>query len=221
MTSLEVNFDLIARPYRWLEYFSFGPFLDRCRRAQLVDLKYASRALVLGDGDGRFLARLLAVNPSLSADVVDSSASMLKVLERRVDRSGSLGRRRIRLYHADALDWKPTGNYDLIVTHFFLDCFSPLQLKQLVDRILPHATPGAKWLISEFAIPGNPIAAPFARAIISLLYRAFGCLTGLPVRALPDYAAAFSRRGMVLSQERRTLAGLLSSQIWTLPDSRQ
>jgi hypothetical protein len=37
------------------------------------------------------------------------------------------------------------------------------------------------------------------------------------VRALPDYAVSLLRRGLVASQESRYLAGLLCSQIWTLP----
>jgi ubiquinone/menaquinone biosynthesis C-methylase UbiE len=212
-----VNFDPIARPYRWLEYLSFGPWLQRCRRAQLEHLTEAQHALFLGDGDGRFLARLLAANTTLTADVVDSSRSMLGILDRRIRRSGSQARQRIGLHHADALQWNPAGSYDLVVSHFFVDCFYPHQLEQLFDRVLPHLSPGAHWVISEFAIPRNAFVAYFARGIVGLLYRAFGLMTGLPVRALPDYAASLLRRGFVLSHDRRYLAGLLCSQLWSLP----
>jgi SAM-dependent methyltransferase len=215
----EVRFDLVARPYRWLEYLSFGPWLGRCRTAQLVHIKAARHALVLGDGDGRFLARLLSVNPLLTADVVDSSGAMLAVLDERIRRSGAQAYGRICLHHADALDWRPTGSYDLIVSHFFLDCFFPSQLEHLLDRLLPHVAPGAKWIISEFAIPRTGFAAPVARGIVSVLYLAFGRLTGLRVRALPDYATALLNRGLVLSHDHRYLSGLLCSQVWTLPVS--
>jgi SAM-dependent methyltransferase len=209
------NFDHVARPYRWLEYVSFGPWLARCRSAQLPYLTSARHALLLGDGDGRFLARLLAANPTLVADVVDSSHAMLALLDRRLRRSEV--HQRVRLHHADALQWNPTGPYDLIVSHFFLDCFFPGQLEQLFDSVLPHALPGAHWVIAEFAIPRNPFAAWLARGIIRGLYQAFGWTTGLRVRALPDYAASLHRRGLTLSQDQSYLAGLLRSQLWTLP----
>jgi ubiquinone/menaquinone biosynthesis C-methylase UbiE len=212
------NFDRVARPYRWLEYMSFGPCLERCRDAQLAHLTGARRALLLGDGDGRFLARLLAANPTVTADVVDSSRSMLTILEQRIRSSGPQARRRICLHRADALEWNLSGSYDLIVSHFFLDCFFPCQLEQLFDRVLPHALPGARWVISEFAIPRNPLAAYLARGIIGLLYRAFGLLAGLPVRALPEYASPMLSRGLVLSHNRRYLGGLLCSQVWTRPN---
>ena len=213
------NFDRVARPYRWLEYLSFGPWLARCRRGQLAHLAQARHAvvhaLVLGDGDGRFLERLLDVNPTLTADVVDSSSSMLRLLERRTRRSCQ----RIRVHHVDALAWTPTAHYDLIVSHFFLDCFFPAELEQLLDRVLPHARPGAQWVISEFAIPDNAFAAYLAGGLIGLLYRAFGGLTGLRVRRLPDYDAALLRRGLLLQHDRRYLGGLLCAQIWLLPNT--
>jgi ubiquinone/menaquinone biosynthesis C-methylase UbiE len=216
-----VNFDPVARIYRWLEYLSFGPWLARCRDAQLAHLTPARRALLLGDGDGRFLQHLLAVNPELHADVVDSSRSMLTILDRRVRRTGG---DKISLHLADALEWEPTGHYghyDLIVSHFFLDCFFPDQLEQLFDRVLPHAQPGAQWVVSEFAIPRNPLTAFLARGIIASLYRVFGLLTGLPVRSLPVYAESMRRRGLVLSHERCFLAGLLRSELWTLSSAPQ
>jgi cyclopropane fatty-acyl-phospholipid synthase-like methyltransferase len=215
----DVNFDRVARPYRWLEYLSFGPWLAHCRSAQLAHLTNTRHALLLGDGDGRFLARLLAVNPIVTADVVDSSRSMLTLLERRIRKSGE--HQRICLHHTDALTWTPTGTYDLIVSHFFLDCFFPHQLEQLFDSVLPHALPGAQWVISEFAIPRNPFTAYLSRGFIRWLYRAFGWTTGLRVRALPDYAAVLLRRGLILSQDRRYLAGLLCSQLWTLSTPSQ
>jgi hypothetical protein len=38
---------------------------------------------------------------------------------------------------------------------------------------------------------------------------------------LPDYSTSLLRRGLVLSHDRRYLAGLLCSQIWTLPTPPQ
>jgi hypothetical protein len=228
------NFNRLAYAYRWMEYASFGPYLGHCRRAQLAYLGGARRALVLGDGDGRFLKRLLASNPLLTADVVDSSRSMLRVLDRRIHRMGEPFHRRIRLHHADALGWNASGPYDLVISHFFLDCFFTSQLDRLFDRLLPHLLPGARWVISEFSIPSRPstsylsarIPPWLARSVIGLLYRSFGLLTGLRVRKLPDHAASLRRRGFTLDRETHFLGGLLHSQLWLVhaptlkPDER-
>ena len=62
------DFDRLARLYRWMEYLTFGPWLQRCRSAFLGGIANSRRALVLGDGDGRFTARLLADCPAIRID---------------------------------------------------------------------------------------------------------------------------------------------------------
>ena len=182
--------------YRWLEYMSFGPWLARCRSAQLTHLTSARRALLLGDGDGRFLARLLAANPTLTADVVDSSHAMLTLLDRRLRSPASISAftcttpmRRNGIPQDPAIS---TSSFSSLLPRLFF----PSPAGTPVRRLLPHALPGARWVISEFAIPRNPVAAWLARGIIRGLYQAFGWITGLRVRALPDYAPSLRRRGL-------------------------
>jgi SAM-dependent methyltransferase len=205
------NFDRIARPYRWLEYLSFGPMLERCRFHQIPQLASAHRALVLGDGDGRFLARLLAANPHLYADVIDQSPAMLRLLESRAAAIGA--RARISLHRIDALNFQPTGIYDLVITHFFLDCLTTEQVQTLASRMRPHLAPNARWIVSEFAIPSGHAALP-AKFIVAALYAAFRILTGLRTRALPDYASALALADFTLAHRKRFLCGLLVSDLW-------
>jgi hypothetical protein len=74
--------------------------------------------------------------------------------------------------------------------------------------------PNAQWLISEFAVPAGWHGRFIARPLIRTLYWAFGLLTGLEVRTLPDYHAALRWAGFELVQERRWLGGLLASELW-------
>jgi SAM-dependent methyltransferase len=207
------NFDRVARPYRWLEYLSFGRSLERCRNHYLAQLGGCRSALVLGDGDGRFLARLLATNPSLTADAVDSSAAMLRLLERRAQAAAADSRSRLRIHQADALSFGPQRDYDLVVTHFFLDCLTQAELDGLCARIGPHLPPRALWVFSDFRIPAGAIHWP-ARAIVRLLYLAFQLLTGLQTHKLPDHAATLSAAGFARIARHLSLAGLLTTELW-------
>jgi SAM-dependent methyltransferase len=210
------NFDRIARPYRWLEYLTFGPMLERCRFYRIPQLAFARRALVLGDGDGRFLARLLAANPHLHADVIDQSPAMLRMLESRAAAIGA--RTRVHIHHGDALAFQPSASYDLVITHFFLDCLSTEEVQALASRIRRHLAPNALWMVSEFAIPSGPAALP-AKIIVDTLYKAFRIITGLSTRTLPDYAAALAGVGFTLADRRHFLAGLIVSDLWKLQPS--
>src|SRR5271168_378857 len=122
MNATQPNFNLIARPYRWLEYLTLGKALENCRTHYLPQLLKRRHALVIGDGDGRFLAELLKRNPHLQADAIDTSAAMLQLLRQRCEAASPNGATRLRTCHANALTVPLEGSYDLVVTHFFLDC---------------------------------------------------------------------------------------------------
>ena len=214
------NFDPIARPYRWLEYLSFGPWLERCRFHSLDQLMTSRHALVLGDGDGRFTARLLAANSRVIVDAIDSSAVMLRLLSRRVASLGPAATARLQIFHIDALQFDPEDRrYDLIAGHFFFDCFSEPDLSCLIATLSPSLTISGQWLISEFAIPRTQPAACFSRLIVGALYRAFGLMTGLRVRSLPDYEVRLRNQGLNLFRRTTLLAGLLRSEMWTKPEA--
>jgi SAM-dependent methyltransferase len=205
------NFDRLARIYRWMEYASFGPWLARCRCAFFPELAECRRALVLGDGDGRFTARLLDRIRKIEVDAVDASAAMLRALVRRA----GVNRERLRVECADARAWRPRdAAYDLVVTHFFLDCLTTEEVRALSARIRGATDAGGRWVISEFAVPPGWFGRVVARPIVAALYAAFGLMTGMRVRALPEHFAALRSCGFVLERRRVWLSGLLVSEMW-------
>ena len=215
------NFDRLARLYRWMELATFGPWLWRCRRAFLAEAAGYRHALVLGDGDGRFTARLLAENSAITIDAVDASPAMLKALTRRAGRNVA----RVRTHLADARLWRPglssdalakNQRYDLIVTHFFLDCLTTEEVQSLASELRRAVAPSTLWLVSEFAIPAGWFGRMVARPLIRSLYLAFGWLTGLTVRTLPDHQSALGAAGFILLRRRTWLVGLLISELWSL-----
>jgi SAM-dependent methyltransferase len=210
--SPEPNFDRIAAIYRWAEYATLGPILERVRTHLLPHLGDPRRALVLGDGDGRFLEQLLRRYPDCDALAVDTSAAMLQRLTRRCRHVPHPVR--IRTLHASALTIDPPPGADLVVTHFLLDCFTQPQVDALATRLSAQLAPGALWLLSDFALPSNPLLRPLARLYITALYTAFRLLTGLRVRQLPDPQSALLRAGFRRSIRRSFLGGLLYTELW-------
>jgi SAM-dependent methyltransferase len=218
------DFNRLARLYRWMEWLSFGPWLALTRFTFLNRLTGCQRALVLGDGDGRFTARLLGVNEAVVVDAIDASAAMLRALECRAGREA--GRVQTRL--ADVREWKAAewqpetrqsdAAYDLIATHFFLDCLTTAEVAALAARLRDVVAPDALWVVSEFAVPDGWRGALIARPVVGSLYVAFGWLTGLTVRALPDHASALGGAGFHLVARRARLGGLLVSELWCAGD---
>jgi len=215
------NFDRIARLYRWLEYASFGRALERCRFMQLPRLAAARHLLVLGDGDGRFVARMLADNPATTADVVDGSAAMLALTRTRLQALGANGRVQLHCADSRAFRPEPTTCYDVVVTHFFLDCLSEDEIAALSERLLPQLAPDAAWVVSEFDVPQRGVMRWCGRVLIRGLYLAFAWMTGLRVRKLPEYRPILAAAGFGCVQHSVLLGGILRSELWRRQDERR
>jgi ubiquinone/menaquinone biosynthesis C-methylase UbiE len=204
-----MNCDRIARWYRWMEFASFGRELHRRRRHFLPGLK-AQKVLLLGDGDGRFLADFTRQCPEARLDYVDISREMLTLASERTPRSDYA-----HFHQLDALsDELPGGGYDLVITHFFLDCFGTEELRRVVAKIGAAATPHARWIVSEFHQPASGWQRIRAKLWIEILYLAFGLLTGLDTRRLPDYESVLPEYGFRRVSQKLSSAGLLRSELW-------
>jgi hypothetical protein len=127
----------------------------------------------------------------------------------------------VRPHLADARTWEPAAShYDLIATHFFLDCLTTEEVDVLASRIRSRINPASPWLVSEFAIPTGLFGKSVARPLIALLYCAFRLLTGLGVRQLPNHRRALAHAGFTLARETKSLGGVLVAELW-IPDPLQ
>lgn len=209
------TFGRLARLYAPLEWLSFGRALSRRRRCFLADSRVAGarRALVLGDGDGRFTTALLERYPALEITAVDVSAEMLAELERRV--RAKTPSATLELQCADLRSWSvPHQNYDLVVSHFVFDCFTTRDLTDLIARIAPALSPNARWLVSDFAIPSHVFWTPLSKLLVRFLYFAFGCLAGLRLTRLPEYQDALKSALFQLMSAETAWGGTLRSELW-------
>lgn len=208
-----MNFDFVAPLYRWLEYGTFGPALQRRRMQYLNEIADARKVLILGDGDGRFTAEFLKRDRGAMVDSIDASEVMTRLAKRRIIRSRA-GLERIRFAVGNAMRLELPGGYDLVVTHFFLDCFRTDEVEKLAGRIAAATSPGARWVISEFRIPRTGIRRWAAKLLIKILYLGFRILAGLKINELPDYGRALEAAGFQKVRQKRALGGLLVSQLW-------
>ena len=211
--------DKIARPYRWIEYLAFGRKLERHRFHFLSAAGDSRRALLLGDGDGRFAAALAASNPSVQIDSIESSANMIQAAKRRLRKKPISNPGRIHFIQADALHATlQPDRYDLVVTNFFLDCFSTEQVVRLVETVTAACGRGALWLISDFRQPPKGWRALHAKIWLWTMYLFFRLTTHLETSRLPVYKKELESAGFALESSYYSMAGLICSERWLLTE---
>ncbi len=207
------NFDRLAGPYVWLERLSFGGLLHWCRTALLGELADARTALVLGDGDGRFLEAFVTFNASVQVDAIDISPAMVAVAGRRVRTD------RVRFTVADvrARNFLPE-RYDVIVTNFFLDCFPESELEVLIAKLVPTLKPGGRWLVADFRRPAARVPRLIADAALAGMYLCFRVATRIPASRLVDPAPILERHRLTVEKTASRLSGFLTALLWKKPE---
>lgn len=205
-----MGFDRLAPFYRSMELLAAGGKMQRCRIRFLGDIPPPRAILIVGEGHGRFLPECLRHFPQARITVVDSSRRMLEIARRRTSSD------HVEFIHADILDLVgPSARYDLIVTHFFLDCFPADQLAIVVAKLGKMAAPAADWLLADFEIAPTGAARWRSRAIVATLYCFFRSATGISAKHLVPPEADLESAGFTRHRRETSDWGLLKSEWWT------
>ena len=208
------SFDFIAPHYRWLESVAFANGLQQARVAFLDQIPAPRRALIVGEGDGRFLREFVRCFPGSDVDCVDASAAMVRLA--RSCLAGIEGR--VRFIQCNLLTWSPDENaYDLIVTHFFLDCFDEGELEKVVATLSKSATRNAVWLLADFSIPSDALRKAHAQVWLWAMHRFFRAVAGISARKLIDPSAFLAAHGFRRLKRKQWRAGMLISEMWERP----
>ena len=209
-----MSFDVLAPHYRWIEFVSAGDKLQLCRTAFLGRIAAPANILILGEGNGRFLLECRRKYPHAKITVVDASARMLARARKRLIGQG-LNCDRIEFTCADALTWTPPERaFDLIVTHFFLDCFRSKQVELLIAMLARAASPKANWLLGDFQCAPTGLPRYRSRLILWLLYRFFRLATRLPATTLTPPDIYLNQHGFKLCEREVYDWELLHSDRW-------
>ena len=207
-----MSFDTLAPYYRTMEFVLAGGILQRCRTSFLSETRNARRALLLGEGPGRFLVRLLQTNPRVEITCLERSARMIAQARSQIAPCDAA---RVRFEQADALRWQPPRNeFDLVVANFFLDCLRPEELAALIPKIAAGTTPNARWLVADFREPDAGWRRWRACAVLALMYGFFHAATGLSATRLTPPESFLEASGFRRTARRLENFGLAYADLW-------
>lgn len=209
-----MSFNRLAAHYHWMEIAFAGGLMQRCRTAFLADTQNCRRALLAGEGTGKFLAELLRSNPEIQITCVEHSAGMIAQARQRLMRE-RLDGLRVQFKQMDALFWIPSAEkFDLIVTHFFLDCFREQQLQRLVPLLAQSASADAIWLLADFRVPERGWRRARAAILLAALYVFFKIATALSASWLTPPDPFLKAAGFTLSERRLASFGFAHADLW-------
>jgi trans-aconitate methyltransferase len=209
-----MNFDRLAAHYHWMEKLFAGGLMQRCRTTFLARTKNCRRALLVGEGTGKFLVELLRFNPQIQIICVEHCEGMIEQTRERLA-AEKLDGARVQFKQMDALDWTPPlEKFDLVVTNFFLDCFRAEQLQKLVPLLAASTTADAVWLLADFRVPESGWRRWRAKIMLAMLYAFFKLTTALSANRLTPPDKFLTNAGFRLVDRRLASFGFAHSDFW-------
>lgn len=196
------QFDLVAPLYPTLERLVFGVHLDDARRAFIDDVLKADRALLVGEGNGRFLKSVLTRKLVGCLKVVEKSKAMIRLTKSRI---GGTGKVPLELIEADFLRCRLGREFDCVVTHFFLDLFNPPTQLAIIKKIGEITTEKGTWINVDFTPPRTMAG----RALMWLQYTFFRIVSRVEARRCFDESAMATQNGWIVVANRRFLDGFV------------
>ena len=210
-----MNFDLIAKHYNWMEKIIFRSDLEKVRSMNLALIKNAKAILLLGDGDGRFLEQVSLMGTDAFIVSVDSSAKMIDLSKRKLEKSAL----NVEFNCTKIEDFQPIESFkpDLIIAHFFLDCFTHDEVKLIIDRVSEWAAVNAKFVISDFLLTKNAsFNRIYQKMLTKIMIRFFRLFCGISTRFLPNIPKIMTSQGWNCLSQESLKSEFINSWVWQI-----
>jgi len=197
------GFDKIAPFYGVFESFLFGSKLQEMRCAYLDQLADRRDILLIGEGTGLFLEKLLQVNPKTNVTVVEQSAEMIERSRNRVIAQDS---GRVTFHKVALQEFDTVKRFDSVCTFFFWDCFEKSQLRAMLPILSKYAKGQSLWIDVDFfeIQEGSLLSKCWHFMLIRVLYGFFGLATGIEARQVVEIEPLAKQNGFFVTASHRT-----------------
>jgi ubiquinone/menaquinone biosynthesis C-methylase UbiE len=138
------DFNRIASVYDVLVKLVFGGKLKEAQLTFLHAIPENSYVLIIGGGTGWFLEELITRKPSCHVCYVEASERMVRLSKRKISSQ------QIEFIVGTEKSLSVDKAFDVVITNFFLDLFSPAHLDEVVGTLRKHLRPDGYWLATDF-----------------------------------------------------------------------
>jgi len=130
--------------------YSLGQ-IPRCKVAMLDHLNKDDKLLVAGVGHG--IEAIEAAKRGVNVTAVDISKTMLKYMQKKIDRANL--DKPIQIINNNILNVDYPAEYDMVIANYFLNVFPKEKMLQILTHLTTFVKPGGSMVIGDFALPQN------------------------------------------------------------------
>jgi len=192
---MDHGFDRLAPYYDPLTRLVFGKAMIDSQVQFLSLVRSGSKVLVVGGGTGKILKKLSAI-PGIAITYVDASVEMINRAKDQIDNSECT-----TFYHTTINDFSINGQFDYIITPFFLDLFNELSLKLVMIKLHGYLKEDGLWLFTDFRL-GSGLRKLWQLPLLMLMLIFFRLSCSIEASALQEFDKYFRQLGYSLDKEK-------------------
>lgn len=180
------NYNRVAGIYDRLAGIIFGSAISRSQFSLLRYPLPGPRVLIAGGGTGALLEELGKTEAiPLQITFVELSERMLHKAQKR-----NAGIHEVRFICGAAEQLNTGHSFDVIITPFLFDNFTPGKAREVFSHLDNMLAPGGTWLFTDFCIyPDSPW---WHSLLLRLMYCFFKILAAVEANHLPDTGSLFA-----------------------------
>ena len=206
----KVNFSKITPFYDLLGTVTFGGHLQK---SQIYALELYPESvdsiLIIGGGTGKFLIELIKHLKFNHLVYLDISPAMINSAKQKIAKYSPESLTKVE-FILGGENKIPNQEFELIVTHYFLDCLTPETYSETVEKLNRCLKQDGVWSMVDFY---NAERNPIREQLISLLYCFFRITCNLPTDKLIDFDIWFEKN-MRCVKSKEFAGGLLKSSLY-------
>jgi ubiquinone/menaquinone biosynthesis C-methylase UbiE len=211
------NFDTIAFVYDSLASCIFG---ESIKQAQIDTIDFIPdhvNILIIGGGTGWYLKELLDRKKPKKLVYIEASQNMIYLTRKIIDGVFLTDKSIVELRAGTEDTILPDEQFDIIITHFFLDIFAPYRLQRIIGKLNQALSPEGIWLIADFSLPQRETGRYYfwKKILVKSMYMFFRIVCRISAKALPDFNHVFSQLGMIEVYRKNFYYTLIHSCVYS------
>ncbi|KAA3650570.1 MAG: methyltransferase [Bacteroidetes bacterium] len=181
------DYNAIAPIYTFLSKLVFFGCIQKSQEEFLSLLPVKGKVLFMGGGGGNTLKIITQKYPLLHIDYIDQSEKMISLSRKRLINEPN--------HHVNFIVGNenniPDTNYDVIMTFFYLDLFSPKNLDLIHKTLNNTLSVNGLWLISDF----NQAKKWWQKAIELMMFSFLKITTGIESNSISAIRESYFEPG--------------------------
>ncbi len=203
-----MSFNRVAPFYDLLARLIFGKAIRKAQVEYLNRISSNDKVLILGGGTGWILDE---IRKHGTPEII-----YVDISEKMISRSKKRGYPENKVTFITGSHHEiPEGDYDVILTFFFLDMFNQSDVTRIVHEFREKLKSGGLWLVADFNEEIQRRGNKVKKALLKFMYWFFRLTCNIEANRLAEFRQTFEKQNLKLQETKLFYSRMIFTSCYT------